>query len=237
MASESSEVKPGDMLLTGLDDPSPLQGVSAATHDPFALFATWYALAQRSELTEANAMALSTVSPAGRPSVRMVLLKEVTPDGFTFYTNYESRKGGELLSTRFASLCFHWKTLGRQVRVEGRAVPVDPSVADAYWATRGRESQLGAWASQQSRELPSRDVFLARIAALEAEHPPGSPVPRPPHWSGFTVVPESIEFWVSLPGRWHDRIVFSRCVEGDDATASDEGQSGAAAWSTVRLYP
>ena len=223
------------MLLATADEPSPLLGVDAETHDPFALFQEWFALAQRSELTEANAMALSTVSPEGRPSVRMVLLKEASPAGFTFFTNYESRKGGELLATKYASLCFHWKTLGRQVRVEGRAVPVPAAAGDAYWATRGRESQLGAWASQQSRPLPSRDVFLARIGELEAQYPPGTAVLRPPYWSGFTVVPDTIEFWVSLPARWHDRVVFKRDVGADsDKPAADQAHGK---WSTGRLFP
>ena len=189
--------------------------------DPFALFDEWYAQARETELNDSNAMALATADAQGRPSVRMVLLKGHGPDGFIFYTNFEGRKAGDLLANPHAALLFHWKSVRRQIRIEGSVGPVDDATADAYFATRSRDSQLGAWASDQSRPLPSRAVFMDRYEEVRARFE-GGPVPRPPHWSGFRVSPRYIEFWQDKPFRLHDRVVFTR--EGDG-------------WRKVRLYP
>ena len=189
--------------------------------DPLALFRDWMTEAKASEPNDPNAMALATATPDGRPSVRMVLLKDVDASGFVFYTNYESRKGGEVLANRHAALLFHWKTLRRQVRIEGSVSLVGEAEADAYFASRARISRLGAVASDQSRPLPSRQVFEQRVAELDARYP-GDTVPRPAHWSGFRVAPESIEFWQDMPFRLHDRRVFTP-VEGG--------------WRRTSLYP
>lgn len=189
--------------------------------DPFDRFAAWMAEAEASEPNDPNAMTLATSTPDGRPSARMVLLKGWDRQGFVFYTNLESRKGGELAANPNVALLFHWKSKLRQVRIEGRADPVSAAEADAYYASRPRTSRLGAWASDQSRELDSRATLLGRVAALEVKYALGE-IPRPPHWSGFRVVPDAIEFWQDAPFRLHDRIVFHR--EGAD-------------WRTVRLYP
>ncbi len=189
--------------------------------DPFAQFETWLAEAARTEPNDPNAMTLATATPDGRPSARMVLLKGADQDGFVFYTNTQSRKGGELAANQAVALLFHWKTLTRQVRVEGRASPVSPAEADAYYASRARVSRLGAWASDQSRPLDRRETLEARVAALEARFP-GDDIPRPPHWSGFRVRPDSFEFWQDMPYRLHDRTVFTRAGDG---------------WTTEKLYP
>ena len=161
--------------------------------DPHSLFENWLAEAQASEPNDPNAMAVATVGADGQPSVRMVLLKGHDERGFVFYTNYESRKAAELLATPRAALLFHWKSLRRQIRIEGPIEPVSDAEGDAYFATRHRDSQLGAWASDQSRPLPSRALFEARFAEMESRFADGN-VPRPPHWSGFRVMPERIEF-------------------------------------------
>lgn len=189
--------------------------------DPFGLFETWLKEAKASEPNDPNALALATSTADGRPSVRMVLLKGFDADGFVFYTNYESRKGGELQGNPHAALLFHWKSLRRQVRVEGSVGPVTDAEADAYFASRARISRLGAIASDQSRPLPSRTDFEHRVEALDAQYP-GDTIPRPAHWSGFRVTPESIEFWQDMPFRLHDRRVFTR--DGD-------------AWRKTALYP
>lgn len=195
---------------------------------PFDQFAAWMAAAEASEPNDPNAMALATSTAEGRPSLRMVLLKGVdgaavghAGRGFVFYTNLESRKGGELAANPWAALCFHWKSLRVQIRVEGPAVPVSEAEADAYFASRARDSRIGAWASQQSRPLEGRFELETRIAKFAARYGLGE-VPRPPHWSGFRVVPERMEFWRDRPFRLHDRLVYHRTDDG---------------WRTERLYP
>ncbi len=190
--------------------------------DPFALFDEWFAKAQASEPNDPNAMALATAGPVGNPSVRMVLLKGHGPGGFTFYTNEESNKGKELKENPSAALLFHWKTLRRQVRIEGEVERVSNEGADAYFATRSRDSQLGAWASDQSRPLQSREVFEARYEEMKARFD-RQPVPRPPHWGGFCLVPLIFEFWQDRPHRLHERRVFVKQNDGS--------------WSEGLLYP
>jgi len=191
------------------------------TTDPFALFDAWYAEAHASEPNDANAMALATTTPDGHPSLRMVLLKGHGPDGFVFYTNLDSRKGGELAANPHVALLFHWKSLRRQIRIEGPVSPVDDATADAYFATRSRDSQLGAWASDQSRPLDRRETFEARFADMQARFD-GQDVSRPPRWSGWRVSPECIEFWQDREHRLHERNLFVR-----------DGET----WSKGLLYP
>ena len=192
-------------------------------NDPFQLFAEWLADAEKSEPNDPNGMALATVDEEGLPNVRMVLLKDADERGFVFYTNYESQKGQEILGTMKAALCFHWKSLRRQVRVRGIVEQVTAAEADAYFASRARDSRIGAWASQQSRPLEGRFALEASVALHAAKFALGD-VPRPPHWSGFRVKPLSIEFWHDRPFRLHDRVVFRR----------PDADSG---WTKTRLYP
>lgn len=194
-----------------------------AKDDPLALFADWYAEAEKSEPNDPSAMALATVGPDGTPSCRMVLLKAFDASGFVFYTNYESRKGCQLLAHPKAALLFHWKSLRRQVRLEGSIAQTTPEEADAYFATRDRGSQIGAWASEQSRPLESRFALEKRVAEFTARHVIGK-VPRPPYWSGFRLQPLLIEFWQDGAFRLHDRLEYSRPAAG-------------APWSTRTLYP
>ena len=177
--------------------------------DPLRLFDAWYAEAKTAEINDPDAMALATATADGRPSVRMVLLKGHGPADFTFYTNADSRKGEELAANRQAALLFHWKALRRQVRIEGPIEEVSSAEADAYFATRGRDSQIGAWASNQSRPLDARETFEARCEEVTREFE-GSDIPRPPRWMGFRVKPERIEFWSDRPHRLHERRLFVR---------------------------
>ena len=185
------------------------------TDDPFALFDAWFAEAKASEPNDPEAMALATASPDGRPSVRMVLLKGHGPDGFDFYTNLDSRKGDELAANPRAALLFHWKSLRRQVRIEGAVAPLPADVADEYFATRGRDSQVGAWASDQSRPLGSREVFEQRCEAVRARFD-GGDVPRPDRWGGFRLTPQCLEFWTDRAHRMHERRLFTRTPAGWD---------------------
>jgi pyridoxamine 5'-phosphate oxidase len=180
--------------------------------EPFAIFHTWMNAAIEREPNDPNAMTLATASADGRPSARIVLLKAVDPpgganSGFVFYTNTASRKGDELAANPRAALLFHWKTLDRQVRIEGRVQAVKPAEADAYYASRPRLSRLGAWASDQSRPLADRALLESRLADAEAQHP-GEDIPRPPYWSGYRLVPDRFEFWQSMPFRLHDRTLY-----------------------------
>ena len=191
--------------------------------DPFALFNVWYDEARAAEPNDSNAMALATATPDGVPSVRMVLLKGYGPDGFIFYTNGHSRKGGEILANPRVALLFHWKSLRRQIRIEGPIAPVDAATADAYFASRARDSQLGAVASDQSAPLDSRETFVRRYQEAKTRFE-GRDVERPPHWLGFRLKPVAMEFWHDRPHRLHERRRFTRASEGGD-------------WSSTLLYP
>ena len=189
--------------------------------DPFALFDAWYAEAKAAEINDPDAMAVATATAGGLPSARMVLLKGHGPDGFIFYTNADSRKGGELAANPRAALLFHWKSLRRQVRIEGTVEVVGGEKADAYFATRTRDWQHGAWASDQSRPLDDRATFEARFEAAGARFD-GQDVPRPPRWTGFRVNPALMEFWSDRPHRLHERRIFTRADSG---------------WTEGLLYP
>ena len=189
--------------------------------EPFRLFAEWLGEAEASEPNDPNAMALATVDGDGMPNVRMVLLKGLDGGGFVFFTNYESAKGRELLASRKAALCFHWKSLRRQIRVRGPVEEVSKEEADAYFATRARGSRIGAWASQQSRPLESRFALEKAVASYAAKFAIGE-IPRPDYWSGFRLIPVEIEFWRDREFRLHDRVQFRRAGDG---------------WAKTRLYP
>ena len=190
--------------------------------DPFQLFDQWFAEARASEPNDPNAMALATADSGGKPSARMVLLKGHGPDGFVFYTNEESNKGRELDENPSAALLFHWKTLRRQVRIEGEVGRVPDAEADAYFATRSRDAQIGAWASDQSRPLESREIFEGRYEQVNQRFE-GQSVPRPPQWGGFRLAPRTFEFWQDRPHRLHERRVFIGQNDGS--------------WSEGLLYP
>jgi pyridoxamine 5'-phosphate oxidase len=204
------------MGATGLTD-----GDFTLAAEPFDLFGAWLADATKSEPNDPNALALATVDADGMPDVRMVLLKGFDRQGFVFYTNFESAKGKEILGSMKAAMCFHWKSLRRQVRVRGPVEIVSDAEADAYYATRPRGSRIGAWASKQSRELESRFALEKAVAEYTARYPIGD-IPRPAHWSGFRIIPQQIEFWHDRPFRLHDRVVFTRSGDG---------------WEKTRLYP
>jgi pyridoxamine 5'-phosphate oxidase len=204
------------MGATGLTD-----GDFTLAAEPFDLFGAWLADATKSEPNDPNALALATVDADGLPDVRMVLLKGFDRQGFVFYTNFESAKGKEILGSMKAAMCFHWKSLRRQVRVRGPVEIVSDAEADAYYATRPRGSRIGAWASKQSRELESRFALEKAVAEYTARYPIGD-IPRPAHWSGFRIIPQQIEFWHDRPFRLHDRVVFTRSGDG---------------WEKTRLYP
>ena len=189
--------------------------------DPFTLFDAWFAEAQASEPNDPEAMALATADAGGHPSVRMVLLKGHGPDGFVFYTNDHSLKGRQLAANPNAALLFHWKSLRRQVRIDGAVERVDSATADAYFASRSHDSRLGAWASDQSQPLASRQTFMARFDEMTARFE-GGDVPRPPHWGGYRVVPRTIEYWHDRPNRLHERRLFRRAGSG---------------WTEGLLYP
>jgi pyridoxamine 5'-phosphate oxidase len=191
--------------------------------EPLALFAAWMEEAKRSEPNDPNAMALATAGADGFPDVRMILLKGFDEAGFVFYTNLDSTKARELRERPQAALLFHWKSLRRQVRIRGTVRPVSDAEADAYFATRARLSQIGAWASKQSSPLESRLAFEKAIALVTARHPLGT-IPRPPFWSGFRVAPVAIEFWHDRPFRLHDRVAFTRGQPHEP-------------WTKTRLYP
>ncbi|KZD10315.1 pyridoxamine 5'-phosphate oxidase [Oceanibaculum pacificum] len=189
--------------------------------DPFERFQSWFEEAKQKEINDPNAMTVASVDASGRPSLRMVLLKGHDERGFVFFTNFESRKGRELLANPQAALLFHWKSLRRQVRIEGPASPVSEAEADEYYHSRPRQSQIGAWASQQSRPLESRFALEKAVAKYAAKHPVGE-IPRPPYWSGFRIVPDYFEFWEDKPFRLHDRLVFQRAGGN---------------WRTEKLFP
>jgi pyridoxamine 5'-phosphate oxidase len=191
-----------------------------ADAEPFAPFGRWFAEAERAE-EDAHSMTLATATPDGSPSARVVLLRGLDARGFVFYTNLESRKSLELFENPRAALCFHWKSLERQVRIEGVTHELAAEEADAYFATRPRDSQIGAWASEQSRPLASRAQLEARFAEFERRFG-GAPIARPDSWSGFRLVPERVEFWQERPSRLHDRLLFTRAGPG---------------WQRQRLYP
>ncbi|MDB5617610.1 pyridoxamine 5'-phosphate oxidase [Tardiphaga sp.] len=217
--------------IAPIKDPTPLtSGDFTAAAEPFALFAEWFAEAQASEPNDPNAMALATVDADGLPDVRMVLMKGYDAEGFVFYSHVASQKGQELAGNPKAALLFHWKSLRRQVRIRGRVTRVTEAEADAYFASRPKQAQIGAWASKQSQPLESRFAFEQAIAREAAKHLIGG-VPRPAGWSGWRITPQRFEFWQDRPFRLHDRIEFRREV----AAAPPDAPSGS--WTKVRLYP
>ena len=196
-------------------------GADELNTDPFQLFNKWFAEAQQSEINDPDAIALASVDADGMPSVRMVLLKEILPEGFVFYTNYTSRKSGELIATGKAAFVIHWKSLRRQIRVTGSVEQVPDAQSDAYYQTRSRGSRIGAWASQQSKPLKNRGELAAAVRKIEETYP--DEVPRPTHWGGFLIRPAEIEFWADGHFRLHDRFRYTKDTHGN--------------WASQRLYP
>jgi len=201
--------------------PMPDDSTAPLVTDPFARFRAWFAEADAQE-PDANAMTVATATADGRPSARTILLKGIDDRGFVFYTNKESRKSAELAASPHVALLFHWKSLARQIRIEGTVEPVTDAESDAYFASRPRISRLGAWASAQSRPLDQRLTLERRLAEYEAKYP-GEDIPRPPYWSGYRVIPHSFEFWQNMPFRLHDRTVYTRTPAGG--------------WAVGRLFP
>lgn len=221
------------MADTSLIPPTPSQELYTAAgdrpliepaSDPLSLFGDWLADARASEPSDANAMTLATVDAQGWPDARIVLLKEFGTDGFVFYTNFSSAKGQQIAATGVGALVFHWKSTERQVRLRGRILPASSEAADVYFAERARDSQIGAWASDQSAVLENRETLLARVSLLGELHEEDDTVPRPPHWGGYVLAPSVIEFWQSQAFRLHDRRYYSR-----------DPQTGG--WLQGRLYP
>lgn len=208
-------------ILHNMSDIGLTTGDFTEVSEPFALFATWLKDAEASEINDPNAVALATVDEDGLPNVRMVLLKGFDARGFVFYTNFESQKGQEILGQKKAAMCFHWKSLRRQIRLRGEVEVVSDAEADEYYQSRPLGSRIGAWASKQSRPLEGRFALEKAVAEYTAKYALGN-VPRPPHWSGFRIIPSSIEFWHDRKFRLHDRIEFRRDGDG---------------WSKVRMYP
>lgn len=194
-----------------------------APNNPYELFDLWMAEAEKSEPNDPNAMSLATIDPDGKPAVRIVLLKGLDERGFVFYTNQQSRKGKALAANPYAALCFYWKTLGRAVRIQGATETVTDAEADAYYATRDRGSRIGAWASLQSQELNNRSTLAARVAQFENKFKDIDNIPRPPHWSGYRITPDTIEFWHDGTHRLHTRVVY---------TLNNDGT-----WKRIMLYP
>jgi pyridoxamine 5'-phosphate oxidase len=211
------------MTATSLSDRL-FDDADKAPLDPFSLFEDWYAEAQASEPNDPNAMAVATIDAAGQPDIRMVLMNARDHRGFVFFTNFDSRKGEQLLAHPKAALVFHWKSLRRQIRARGPVETVEPGEADAYFATRSRTSQLGAHASKQSRPLERKSLLIEAVDTLRSSLPDDEPVPRPAHWSGFRLIPYEIEFWKDGQFRLHDRVRFTRL-------------DSIAPWSRQRLYP
>lgn len=199
-----------------------LETAAAAPDDPFPLFGEWLAAAEGAEPSDPNALCLATADADGQPNARMVLLKAWDARGFVFFTNRESRKGQELAANARAAMCFHWKTLGLQIRIQGKVTFVTEAESDAYYATRARGSRVGAWASQQSRPLESRSVFASRVKEYDEQFGATEDIPRPPHWGGYRLEPETIEFWHDGLHRLHARLLYNKAPDG---------------WSRTMLYP
>jgi pyridoxamine 5'-phosphate oxidase len=205
-----------------IDPLKTLEKAELAPIDPITLFKQWLKEAESSEINDPNAMCLATIDPDGRPAARIVLLKNLDERGFVFYTNRESRKGAALNMHPQGALCFHWKTLGRQVRVEGKVLLVDDAESDEYYNSRPRGSRIGGWASRQSRPLESRSTLADRVAELEKQYGDNDIIPRPPHWGGYRLVPDYIEFWHDGDFRLHTRLTYTRTGDG---------------WERGMLYP
>lgn len=200
-----------------MNNSDPLKTLETAENgpaDPIMLFQDWLTDAKKSEINDPNAMTLATIDPNGRPAARIVLLKGLDERGFVFFTNRESRKGQALSLTPFAALCFHWKSLTRQVRVEGKVTIIDDAESDAYYNTRPHGSRIGAWASRQSRPLDCRTTLADRVTALETQYGEYDAIPRPPHWGGYRVIPDYIEFWHDGGFRLHTRLTYTRTETG-----------------------